>query len=188
MQPGDRYSIGKHEFLVLDQKDYWTYWTMAELPRPNAIYLIQLTYPRKFITDLPDPWKPPTQQHPHTGLPPNVWCGVKVKRAQDLGLAEELLDVRARLRWIEDETEGKSRTLLFHFLESWRCSNCGHRGQYLRPKKCPHHRVLCGDAALDPEVRWLMRYGVVPRGYREEAAALGVDVWPEVPKVQGVTT
>jgi hypothetical protein len=152
-----------------------------------ALFLVVLTDPAAFVASLPVKFQSPTQMNPHAGLPTNVWCGVTLKTAQDVRVAESLFHVRSRVRWIADELSPseflRAERPFYRLLQSWRCSNCGRRGEYPRPKRCPHANVLCGDAKLDSQIHWIIPY--VERNYFN---AGDIAIWPATPEVHGVTT
>jgi hypothetical protein len=152
---------------------------------PMQPFLVELHDPHAFAAKLPLDFQPPTQNNPRSGLPPNVWVGCLVSSRHDLRRAEQLVDVAARIRWLR--VRGLSgldlRTLEQKVLGAWRCVNCGHRGGR-RPLsgRCPHSKVLCGDARLDSQIHWVWGDNL-PYWFVEQADKWNVRVHPDPPDI-----
>lgn len=156
------------------------------LANPMVPYFIELHDPSGFAHTLPQDYKPPTQGNPNAGLPINVWVGCSIRK-DAFRHAEKLVNVVARLRWLRLQGDfGRGRALkeVGDMLNSWRCSNCGHRGPR-RPYsgRCPHAKVMCGDARLDPQIHWLIPDKPLPLRFVEEQETRGIRVHPEPPDI-----
>lgn len=157
---------------------------------PAEVCLLELKEPKAFVSFLPPDYQA-SQLNPGATLPANLWAGV-VFRGGELRLVRELLDVRTRIRWIELDTDFTPRgghealDRLIKILGAWRCENCGHRGDGYRPVRCPHSKVLCGDARIVPQIQWIRvsPTAVVPRFYLDRFKTLGMVVSPDVPVVK----
>ena len=167
---------------------------------PNKIFMVVLEDPAKFFTQLPSEFQSPTQRNPHSGLPANVWPGVMFRSDGRYDLrasvrkVERLVDIRARVRWVMSSKATKEmESEIVRTLSSWRCSNCGRRGPYPRPKQCPHASILCGDAKLEPQIHWYLGTTESDRwrmsvAFEQALGDLGVVIYPDVPEVRGLTT
>ena len=142
-------------------------------------WLVELTDAVEFLAWLQVGFRPPTQGIPSSGLPAGVWAGVRLPyvdaSGEPLRDVIDLLDVRARVRWVETPDGGVPERLL----HAWRCSNCGTRGEEPRPRLCPHAGLLCGDAAIDPQVHVVMSDHVDEKQARV-LRGLGISVWPSL--------
>jgi hypothetical protein len=158
---------------------------------PAEVCLLEIEEPRQFSTLLPLEYRA-DQLNPNAALPPNLWVGAVCRslRFQKRPI-RELLDIRARSRWVElcgDFSERGDRSALdevVRILGAWRCSNCGHRGDGYRPVRCPHAKTLCGDAKIVPQIQWIRIAdgSLVPPFYLERFRALGLVVSPDSPVV-----
>ena len=155
----------------------------VETMRPDAgVHLIELDDPSDFVQRLPAEFSTPSQRYPNAGLPPNAWCGVVVDGHKTLARARQLLEVRARVLWVYMVSGSWSAAL--DLFEPWRCTRCGRRGGFPRPKHCPHARFLCGDARLEPQIQWLILDPSMDPLFGNNVKKLGVEVYPdEIPIV-----
>lgn len=178
------------QFFVFSQDYYAKADLVHRAQREHRqIFLIVLDDAQKFLATLSPEWLPPTQLHPNTGIPLNVWVGaeVKAKTYRTTDEIDKLVDVRARVRFLISSNNLDERRLAKYF-ESWRCTNCGRRGPPPMPKRCPHANALCGDAKLEPQIHWLIKRRPVSVVLERTLHQRGAVIWPEVPQVLGLTT
>lgn len=145
------------------------------------VWLVELTDPLDFLAWLQPGFKPPMQGNPHSGLPRNVWAGVRLGSAPYADPLE-LLEVRSAVRWVDLEPglPWEEITGWYDVVQAWRCSNCGTRGTTPRPRLCPHAAGLCGDARIDPQIHVVMTDALI---YDEDAnvlTKLGIALWPSL--------
>lgn len=152
---------------------------------PMQPFLIELSDPSRFSRELPVDYRPPTSNNPKTGLPSNVWVGCRASKTQYRHV-NHLTSVSARIRWLKLVGPMGRHELKFfgRILDSWRCSNCGHRGPR-RPwgGQCPHAKAMCGDAQLLPQIHWVIPGDPLPIRWVAEAEELGIRVHTEPPDI-----
>ena len=137
--------------LKIDQEDLDDSWETIRSGGEEV--LIDLVDVPSFLEKLPPDLRPATMVGAQAGLPKNVCVGGRFKDVRP-----DILNVRARIRYlvVDNLTNLKEYKKA---LEAWRCSFCGHRGTYPRPRLCPHAHGLCGDAKLLPEIHWIVCLG-----------------------------
>ena len=147
----------------------------------GGIVVAILTNPTRFRRTLPPEWKPmAVTNNPKTGLPPNLWLGVRVN---ELGVRGNenilgLLGTRPKNRLLVLEGDDIDEAKLGRRLVPWRCPNCGTRGNNLPPQFCPH-TGLCGETEPVPEISWIVDTREKSSGFLAGLCErLQITLWP----------
>lgn len=153
-------------------------WEMIRETAETKTWLFLTDRPRYLVPNFPPEWK--DLSHYQGGIPRNVWVGLSWHDPTTRHELSELRRISARRLFVVFGDRAGDFWQGGVELESWRCQNCGLRGEEPRPRDCPNVN-LCGKDTIGPQIHWLIPVTPITEEQLQAVRDLGVKVWPNRP-------
>lgn len=117
----------------------------------DSTFFIETPYPNVAVALLPKKWRDPFQIG--GGIPANLALGVPVYSDKDLKMVEKMRSApaRAKIMFMSIYTFDLMIEAVDNQLMTWRCLNCGRRGEGRRPSRCPSGAICMGEG-IGPQI------------------------------------